>query len=129
MAPGRVWRVWWQGVGAGDGCRDKGLAVVRSGQSGGLVYVAGTFEDIVGPWPVPPLLEPAGDRPVILEGAVEAHPYSHFYQPVVNSFLSMVPLSPVSAQLAVSFFQVLLVEGSLPQAVDIGFDPDVVEVP
>ncbi len=41
----------------------------------------------------------------------------------------MVPLGPVPAQLAVSFFQVLLVEGRLPQAVDVGLNANIVEVP
>ena len=54
--------------------------------------------------------------------------YPCFYQPVVDSLLGMVPLHPVLAQLPVSFFQVLFVEGCLPQVVDIGFYPDVLKV-
>ena len=46
----------------------------------------------------------------------------------MNPFLGMVPLGPVSAQLLVSFFEVLLVEGSLPQAVDVHLYPDIIEV-
>ena len=75
------------------------------------------------------MLEPAGDGPVVLEGVVEACPHSRFHQPVVDPLLGMIPLSPISAQLSVSFFQVLFVEGRLPQVVDVGFDADVVEVP
>ncbi len=40
----------------------------------------------------------------------------------------MVPLGPVLAQFAVSFFKVFLVEGHLSQVVDVGLNPDIVEV-
>ena len=122
-------RVWRQGVGAGDGCGDTGLVVVWSMGSTCLVHVAGALEDVVGAWSVSPLLEPVGDSPVIFEGVVKARPHPRFYQPVVDPLLGVVPLSPISAQLAVSFFQILLVEGRLPQAVDVGFDADIIEVP
>ncbi len=97
----------------GDGCGDEGLIVVRSGWSGGLVHVAGALEDVVGSQAVSSLLEPSGNRPVVFEGVVEARPYLRFHQPVVDSFLGMIPLGPVPAQLAVSFFQVFLIEGCL----------------
>src|SRR6266403_5767713 len=100
-------RVRWQGVGAGNGHGDEGLVVVRSGRSARLVYVVGALEDVVGTRPVSPLLEPTGDSPVVFEGIVEVRPYSRFYQPVVDPLFGMIPLSPVSAQLAVPFFQVL----------------------
>src|SRR6266478_8723783 len=122
-------RVRWQGVGAGDGCGDEGLVVVRSGWSACLVYVAGAFKDVVGSRPVSSLLEPAGDGPVVFEGVVEARPHPCLYQPVVDLLLGVVPLGPVSAQLSVSFLQVLFVEGRLPKAVHVGFDTDIVEVP
>src|SRR6266403_18010 len=102
--------VRWQGVGAGDGCGDEGLVVVRSGWSACLVHVAGALEDVVGPRPVSPLLEPTGDGSVVFEGVVEARPYSHFHQPIMDSFFGVVPLGPVPAQFAVLFFQILLVE-------------------
>ncbi len=79
-----------------------------------MVHVVGAFVDIVRPRAVSPLLEPSRDRPVVLEGIIEAHPYLRFHQPVVDLLLSVVPLSPVSAQLSVSFFQILFVEGRLP---------------
>src|SRR6266478_160045 len=85
---GSWWRRWWvgvsmvafgvdgqvcrQGVGVCDGGGDERLIVVRSGWSGCLVYVAGALEDVVGARPVSPLLEPAGNSPVIFEGVVEA---------------------------------------------------------
>ena len=47
----------------------------------------------------------------------------------MDALLGMISSGPVPAQLSVSFFKVLLVKGRLPQAVDVGFDPDVVEVP
>jgi len=122
-------RVWRQGVGVGDGRGDEGLVVIRSGWLAHLVYIAGALEDVVGPWSVPPLLEPTGNGPVVFEGVVEAHPHSRFHQPVVDPLLGVVPLGPVPAQLTVSFFQVLLVEGRLPQVVDVGLDTDIVEVP
>ena len=55
------------------------MVVVRSWWSGGLVYVAGALEDVVGSWAVSSLLEPSGDGPVVLEGVVEARPYSHLH--------------------------------------------------
>src|SRR6266404_5604753 len=97
-------RVRWQGVGASNGRGDEGLVVVWSGRSAHLVYVAGALEDVVGARPVSPLLEPMGDGPVVFEGIVAARPYSCLHQPVVDPFFGMIPLSPVSAQLAVSFF-------------------------
>src|SRR6266403_1665238 len=121
--------VRWQGVGAGDGRGDEGLVVVWSVGSARLVYVAGALEDVVGPWPVSPLLEPAGDGPVVLEGVVEARPHPRFYQPVVDPLLGVVPLGPIPAQLSVSLLQVFLVEGRLSKAVYVGFNTDVVEVP
>src|SRR6266403_1837128 len=121
--------VRWQGVGAGDGCGDEGLVVVRSGWSACLVHVAGALEDVVGPRAVSPLLEPTGDGSVVFEGVVEARPHPRFYQPIVDPFFGVVPLGPVSAQLSVSLLQVLFVEGRLPKAVHVGFDTDVVEVP
>src|SRR6266478_10067303 len=121
--------VRWQGVGASDGRGDEGLVVVWSVGSARLVYVAGALEDVVGPWPVSPLLEPAGDGPVVLEGVVEARPDSRLHQPIVNPFFGVIPLGPVPAQLLVSFFQVLFVEGRLSKMVDVGLDADVVEVP
>jgi len=89
------------------------------------------LKDVVGPWTIPSLLEPLeppGNRPVVLEGVVEARPDSRLYQPVVDPLFSVVPLSPVSAQLPVSLLQLLFVEGRLPQVVDVGFYPDIVEV-
>ncbi len=74
-------------------------------------------------------MEPVGDGPVVLEGIVEARPDSCFYQPIVDPFLGVIPLGPVPTQLPVSFLQILLVEGRLSEAVDIGLDADVVEVP
>ncbi len=94
-----------------------------------LVHVAGALEDVVGARPVPSLLEPVGDGPVVFEGVVEAHPDSRLYQPVVDPLLGVVPLGPVPAQLLVSFFQLLFVEGRLSEAVDVSLDADVVEVP
>src|SRR6266404_6077934 len=129
MAFVRGRRVRWQGVGAGDGRGDEGLVVVWSVGSACLVYVAGALEDVVGPWSVSPLLEPTGDGSVVFEGVIEARPHPCLYQPVVDSFLGVVPLGPVSAQLSVSLLQVLFVEGRLPEAVYVGFDTDVVEVP
>ena len=70
-----------------------------------------------------------GDSPVVFEGVVEARPHSRFYQPIVDPFFGVVPLGPVSAQLSVSFFQLFLIEGRLSEAVDVGLDADVVEVP
>src|SRR6266478_1542285 len=96
--------VRWQRVGAGDGCGDEGLVVVRSGWSARLVHVAGALEDVVGSRSVSPLLEPAGDSSVVFEGVIEARPYLCLYQPIVDLFLGMVPLGPISAQLPVSFF-------------------------
>ena len=75
------------------------------------------------------MLEPPRNRPIVLEGIIEARPNSHFHQPVVDPFFGMIPPGPVLAQLAVSFFQVLLVEDRLPQAVDVGLDANIVEVP
>ena len=72
-------RVWGQEVGAGDGCGDEGLVVIRSSWSTRLVYVPGALEGVVGPWAVPPLLQPAGDGSVVFEGVVEARPYPCFY--------------------------------------------------
>src|SRR6266403_2714737 len=118
-----------QGVGAGDGGGDEGLVVVWSGRSACLVHVAGALEDVVGSRPIPSLLEPAGDGPIVFEGVVEARPHPCFYQPVVDPLLGMVPLGPVPAQLSVALLQVLFVEGRLPKAVYIGFDADVIEVP
>ncbi len=118
-----------QGVGTGDGRGDEGLVIVRSGWSSRLVYVAGALEDVVGARSISPLLEPVGDGPVVFEGVVEARPDSRFHQPVVDPFFGMVPLGPVPAQLSVSFFQLLFVEGRLSEAVDVGLDADVVEVP
>src|SRR6266403_194820 len=119
--------VRWQGVGAGDGRGDEGLVVVWSVGSARLVHVAGAFEDVVGPWSVSSLLEPAGDGPVVFEGIVEARPHPRFYQPVVDPLLGVVPLGPIPAQFSVSLLQVFLVEGRLPKAVYVGFDADVVE--
>src|SRR6266403_3429655 len=96
--------VRWQGVGAGDGRGDEGLVVVWSVGSARLVHVVGALEDVIGPWSVSSLLEPAGDGPVVFEGVVEACPYPRFYQSVMNPFFGVVPLGPVSAQLSVSFF-------------------------
>src|SRR6266446_1977674 len=129
MAFARGRWVRWQGVGAGNGCGDEGLVVVWSVGSARLVYVAGALEDVVGTWSVPPLLEPAGDGPVVFEGVVEARPHPRFYQPVVDPFLGVVPPGPVSAQLSISLLQVFLVEGRLPKAVYVSFDTDIVEVP
>ncbi len=95
LSGGRRARQQW--VGAGDGRGDEGLIVVRSGWSACLVYVVGALEDVVGSRSVSPLLEPAGDGPVVLEGIVEARPHSCFYQPIVDSLLGMVPLGPVPA--------------------------------
>ncbi len=122
-------RVRWQGVGAGDGHGDESLVVVWLGWSACLVYIAGALEDVVGPRSISPLLEPAGDGPVVLEGVVEARPDLCFYQPIVDSLLGVVPLGPVPAQLPVSFFQVFFVEGRLSEVVDVGLDADIVEVP
>src|SRR6266403_4179363 len=122
-------RVRWQGVGAGDGHGDESLVVVWLGWSACLVYIAGALEDVVGPRSISPLLEPAGDGPVVLEGVVEARPDLRFYQPIVDSLLGVVPLGPVPAQLPVSFFQVFFVEGRLSEVVDVGLDADIVEVP
>src|SRR6266403_1171614 len=97
-------RVRWQGVGAGDGCGDEGLVVVRSGWSACLVHIAGPLEDVVGSRPVPPLLEPVGDGPVVFEGVIEARPDSRLYQPVVDPFFGVVPLGPVPPRLPVPFF-------------------------
>ena len=69
-----------------------------------MVYIAGSLEDIVGSRAVPSLLEPSGDNPVVFEGVIEACPDLRFYQPVVDLLLSVVPLSPVLAQLPVPFF-------------------------
>jgi len=107
-------RVWWQGVGAGDGRGDQGLVVVWSGWPARLVHVAGALENVVGARSISPLLEPTGNGPVIFEGVVEARPYSRLHQPVVDPLLGVVPPSPVSAQLPVLLFQFLLVEGHLP---------------
>ncbi len=104
VTPNRVRWVWWQGVGPGDGCGDEGLVVVWSGWSGGLVHIAGAFEDIVGSRAVSSLLEPPGNRLVVFEGVVKMHPHPRFHQPVVDPFLGMIPLGPVLAQLAVLFF-------------------------
>src|SRR6266403_1152966 len=114
MASGRVGRVWRQGVGAGDGCGDEGLVVVWSGWSGCLIYVMGPFEDVVGSRPVSSLLEPPGNRPVVFEGVVKMCPHPRFYQPVMDPFLGVIPLGPISAQLAISFFQLLFIEGRPP---------------
>ncbi len=103
VTPGGVWWVWWEQVGPCDGCGDEGLTVVWSWWSGGLIYVAGAFKDIVRSRAVPPLLEPLGDRLVVFEGIVETHPDSCLHQPVVDSLLGVVPLSPISAQLLVLF--------------------------
>ncbi len=46
----------------------------------------------------------------------------------MDSFFGVVPLGPVPAQLLVSFFEVLLIKGHLPQAVDVGLYPDIVKV-
>ncbi len=46
----------------------------------------------------------------------------------MDLFLGVVPLGPILAQLLVSFFEVLLVKGHLPQAVDVGLYSNVVEV-
>ncbi len=96
--------VRWQGVGARDGGGDERLVVVRSCRSACLVYIAGAFEDVVGARPVPSLLEPAGDGPVVFEGVVEARPDSRLHQPIVDPFFGVIPLGPVPAQLPVSFF-------------------------
>ncbi len=79
MAPFGVWQYWWQWVGFGDGGWDEGLSVVRSWWSGGLVYIAGAFEDVVGSWAISSLLEPPGDGLVVFEGVIEACPYSCLY--------------------------------------------------
>src|SRR6266446_4557975 len=121
--------VRWQGVVACDGGGDERLVVVRSCRSACLVYIAGAFEDVVGSRPVSSLLEPAGNGSVVFEGVVEARPHPRFYQPVVDPFLGVIPLGPVSAQLSVSLLQVFLVEGRLSKAVYVGFNTDVVEVP
>src|SRR6266446_2463250 len=81
--------VRWQGVGAGDGRGDEGLVVVWSVGSARLVYVAGALEDVVGAWPISPLLEPAGDGPVVFEGVVEVRPHPRFHQPVMDPFLGV----------------------------------------
>ena len=119
----------WQGVGAGDGGRDEGLVIIRSGWSACLVYIVGALEDVVGARSVSPLLEPAGDGPVVFEGVVETRPHPRFYQPVVDPLLGMVPLGPVPTQLLVALLQVLFVEGRFSKAVHVSFDADVVEVP
>src|SRR6266404_5552592 len=121
--------VRWQGVGAGDGRGDEGLVIVWSVGSARLVHIAGALEDVVGSWPISPLLEPAGDGLVVFEGIVEARPHPRFYQPVVDPLLGVVPLGPIPAQLSVSLLQVFLVEGRLSKAVYVGFNTDVVEVP
>src|SRR6266403_423882 len=128
VAPGGVQWVRWEWVGPCDGCGDKGLVVVRSWWSGGLVYVAGAFEDVVRARAISPLLEPPGNHPVVLEGVVEARPDSHLYQPIVDPLLGVIPLSPVSAQLPVSLLQLFLVEGCLSQVIDVSLHPNVVEV-
>ncbi len=93
-----------------------------------MVYVAGALEGVVGARPISSLLEPSGDGLVVLEGIVEVCPDSCLYQPVVDSLLGVVPLGPISAQLSVSFFEVLLVKGRLPQVVDVGFYSDILKV-
>ena len=105
------------------------MIVVQSGWSARLVHVVGPLENIVGAWSVSPLLEPSGNGPVIFEGVVEARPDPRFHQPVMDSLFGVVPLGPVPAQLPVSFFQFLLVEGRLSEMVDVGLDANVVEVP
>src|SRR6266446_5686158 len=105
--------VRWQGMGACDGGGDERLVVVWSGWSARLVYVAGALEDVVGARSVSPLLEPVGDGPVVFEGVIEVRPHSRLHQPVVDPFFGVVPLGPVSAQLSVSFLEVLLVKGRL----------------
>ncbi len=112
----------------GDGGGDKGLIVVRSWRLGGLIHVAGALEDVVGARSISPLLEPPGNCPVVFEGIVEVHPDLRLYQPVMDLLLGMVPLGPVPAQLLVSLLEVLFVEGHLPQAVDVSFHPDVIQV-
>ncbi len=75
-------RGWWvrrQGVGAGDGCGDEGLVVIRSGWSVCLVHVTGALVDVVGSRSISPLLEPTGDGSVVFEGIVEARPYSRLH--------------------------------------------------
>ncbi len=104
MTPGGVWRVRWQWVGPGNGRGDEGLVVVRSWWLRGLIHVAGALEDVVQPQAVSSLLRPPGDCPVVLEGVVEARPDSRLYQPIVDPLLSVVPLSPISAQLPVPLF-------------------------
>src|SRR6266404_1291356 len=99
---GRRW-VRWKGVGARDGSGDERLVVVRSGWSARLVHVAGALEDVVGARPVPSLLEPAGNGPVVFEGVVEMRPDSRLYQPVVDPFFGVVPPGPIPTQLPVSF--------------------------
>ncbi len=47
----------------------------------------------------------------------------------MDPLLGVIPSGPVSAQLAVSFLQVLFIEGRLSQAVNVGLDADVIEVP
>ncbi len=128
MAPCGVWWGWWQWVGSGDGGRDEGLAIVQSWRLGGLVHVAGALKNVVGPWAISSLLVPPGDGSVVFEGVVETHSYLRLHQPVVDSLFGVVPLGPVSAQLLVSFFKVLLVEGGFPQAVDVCLYSDIVEV-
>ncbi len=104
MAPGGVWWVRWEQVGPRDGHGDEGLPIIRLWWSGGLIYVAGALEDVVRPRAIPSLLEPLGNRPVILEGVVEVCPDLCLHQPVVDSLFGVVLLSPVSAQLPVLFF-------------------------
>ena len=104
VTPSGVWQVRWERVGLGNGCGDEDLAIVWSWWSGGLVYISGALKNVVGPWAVSSLLEPSGDRPIVFEGVVEACPDLHLYQSVVDPLLGVVPLSPVSAQLPVSFF-------------------------
>ncbi len=114
MAPCGVQWVWRQWVGLGDGRGDQGLVVIWSWWSGGLAYIAGSFVDVVGPQSVSPLLEPLRNRPVVFEGIVKTRPHPHFYQSVMDLLFSVVPLSPVPAQLSVLLLQVFLVEGRLP---------------
>ncbi len=61
----------------GDGSWDEGLVVIWSWWSGGLVYVAGALEDVVGSQAISSLLEPSGDSSVVFEGIVEVHPHPH----------------------------------------------------
>ncbi len=70
-----------------------------------------------------------GDSSVVLEGVIEVCPHPCLYQPIVDLLLGVIPSGPVSAQLAVSLFQVLFIKGCLSQAVNVGLDANVVEVP